>query len=339
MSKRIYVAGPMRGYHNYNFAEFDYASTALMMGGWDVVSPADIDREVGFVTEVDGVVEITDKFSIEAALRRDLREITSCDAIALLAGWEDSAGTAVELATARALGLDVWLFDEGAMGFLRKMQTPTLIGIAGYARSGKDTLGHLLVDRHGFHRISFADALRDVLYATNPIVLPHLTRDNRVQDVVDVKGWERAKDEHPEIRRLLQALGTEGGRQAIDDDVWVDTAMRGVRPHGKYVFTDVRFPNEAQAIKDAGGVVIRLERPGFGPTNGHPSESALDGWDWDATILNDSTVEHLGGWAQALAAGWPTADGPPCWSLLSSLDWLEVPHYGAPAPDVAGRDV
>jgi hypothetical protein len=64
------------------------------------------------------------------------------------------------------------------------------------------------------------------------------------------------------------------------------------------VVTDVRFPNEADAIRQAGGVVVRIERPGVGPHTDpggwvHESDVALDHYDFDVTVKNDGTIEEL----------------------------------------------
>jgi|SRR5579872_6504845 len=101
---KIYIAGPMRGYELFNFPAFDAARDRAHAKGYDVVSPADMDREMGF----DGTQRIEDfKFNLKAAIIRDIIAVAGCDAIALLPGWENSSGAAVELAAAQFLGLQV----------------------------------------------------------------------------------------------------------------------------------------------------------------------------------------------------------------------------------------
>lgn len=174
-----------------------------------------------------------------------------------------------------------------------------IVGFSGYLRSGKDTAAQALIE-DGFEHRSFAKALKDMAYNLNPIVeVRGVTPPLRLAGLVDAIGWERAKDNYPEIRALLQRMGTDAGRKVLGEDIWVDTAMRGVERTGhNVVFTDVRFPNEADAIRDHGGMVIRVLRlGGFDPTGQriapHPSETALDGYDFDAWIYNNSTVEDL----------------------------------------------
>lgn len=175
-----------------------------------------------------------------------------------------------------------------------------LVGVSGYAQCGKDTIASLLVEEHGFLRAGFADALREFAYAANPIVkaiagslggrtsLAYL----RYADLVDKVGYEGAK-QLPEVREFLQRVGTEAGRRVLGEDIWVETAMNRLEPDKNYVFTDVRFPNEAGAVRDRGGVVWRVTRPGFGPVNGHPSETALDDYNFDRHIENDGTLDDL----------------------------------------------
>lgn len=176
-----------------------------------------------------------------------------------------------------------------------------LIGLSGYARSGKDTAAEVLVEQYGFTRIAFADKLREVLYKLNPVVgfqgnvYKMTTFPARVQDVIDQHGWDGYKETEygAEIRSLLQRLGTEAGRETLWDSIWVDAALANLSPEGKYVVTDCRFPNEAQAVLDKGGEVWRVSRRGVGPANLHPSETSLDGWSFDKQLINDSSKEEF----------------------------------------------
>lgn len=179
-----------------------------------------------------------------------------------------------------------------------------IVGFSGYARAGKDTAGAALCGSLGFFRASFADALRTFLYTLNPqaAYFSPLYRDDdeyllydSVQTIVDRHGWDWAKDHsgregedpHPQsIRCQLQRLGTDCGRKLLGEDTWVDAVMSNLED-GDFVFTDVRFPNEADAIKARGGFVVRIDREGTGPANDHPSETALDNYPFDFRIPNN----------------------------------------------------
>jgi hypothetical protein len=179
------------------------------------------------------------------------------------------------------------------------LEKEMLVGLTGFARTGKDSLAQELVKNYGFQRKGFADNIRGILYSMNPR-LPDPNwgdvGDNfgsngvvRVNDYVDSFGWEKAK-EVPEIRQLLQRLGTDGGRDHLGVNVWVDSLINGAH-NARLVVPDVRFPNEYQAIKERGGVVLRIVRAGYGPVNGHISEVALQ--EQDYTIENDRTREDM----------------------------------------------
>jgi len=178
-----------------------------------------------------------------------------------------------------------------------------IIGICGYAQVGKDTLAAELVEREGFHRVAFADAMRNVLYALNPIIeVPRRffmngawwplngKTNKRLAEIIDEYGWDVAKVEYPEIRQLLQRLGTDGGRAHLGEDIWVRTALDNQQAEN-LVVPDVRFPDEAKAIKDRGGIIVRIKRDGYEPVNAHISETAYQ--DQDFIITNSGTPEDL----------------------------------------------
>ena len=116
---RAYLAGPMRNYEEYNFPAFDEATAWLRGKGWIVISPAEIDRELG----LDPTHPLPDWFTLETAMQRDLHEIThpETEAIILLPGWVESEGSLKEVTTAMACGRQVYfyepegVFEDGAM--------------------------------------------------------------------------------------------------------------------------------------------------------------------------------------------------------------------------------
>lgn len=180
-----------------------------------------------------------------------------------------------------------------------------LIGLSGKKRAGKDTIAARLVQRHGFQRVAFADPLRDAAMSMDPLILTGSEvglAPQRLTQVVDILGWERAKD-IPEVRRTLQRLGV--AIREIDQDFWVRAAARtiesaraGDRP---VVVTDVRFPNEARFIQREGGLLVRVERPGLAQTEDtHESETALDRWQVGALITNCGSLDELRGHADDL---------------------------------------
>jgi hypothetical protein len=169
-----------------------------------------------------------------------------------------------------------------------------IIGLSGYAQSGKDTIANHLVEHHGFTRVAFADPMREALYALNPRIndIPELSGVS-LQWLVDRMGWDFVKVDSPETRELLQRFGTEVGRKLWGENFWVDKAMDKINNLDKVVVTDVRFPNEYDAIKNANGYMWRVEKPGVSAVNRHESETSLDGFFFDRIIPNKGTLEDL----------------------------------------------
>ena len=163
-----------------------------------------------------------------------------------------------------------------------------IIGLSGYASAGKDSVAQILVESFGYKRMAFADAIRDILYTLDPLTHNGL----HLKTVVDDYGWDLAKQD-TEIRRLLQVLGTEVGRNVFGDDVWVDVLISKLEPMDKVVITDVRFPNEAREIHNLAGEVWRVNREGINAVNEHISETQMDGYAFDNVINNNGSLEEL----------------------------------------------
>lgn len=181
-----------------------------------------------------------------------------------------------------------------------------IIALSGYARAGKDEAAKVLVEKHGFIQVAFADKLREMLYQLNPL-LGSLNLDNPwfkerhkrlvyVQDVIDKYGWQGYKETEwsTEIRRLLQRLGTEAGRQTLWDSIWIDAALTGLPEDAKVVVSDARFLNEFDAVIARGGYIWRIDREGVGPANDHISETQAVGYDkFSLHLNNNGTLEEF----------------------------------------------
>lgn len=179
-----------------------------------------------------------------------------------------------------------------------------IIGLSGFARSGKDEAAMILVEEYGFVQVAFADKLRDMIYELNPLVRQHWTgsitgesvsHNVFLRDVIDKFGWGGYKETvyGDEIRRLLQRLGTEAGRKVLWDTIWIDAALTGLRADAKVVVSDARFFNEFDAVRERGGYIWRIERDGVGPANNHASElEAVSYPHFSITLNNNGTLEE-----------------------------------------------
>ena len=173
-----------------------------------------------------------------------------------------------------------------------------LIGLVGYAGAGKDTVGSILLENHGFQRRAFADKLRELALAMDFVWGPEAQRLS-LSGIVEDYGWDYAKRNYPEVRRFLQDIG-QGHRRVFGEDFWVrqilgrtDSRLHWILGPAT-VITDVRYENEAQRILQLGGHLIVIARRGCGP-NSHLSEGYAE---WihryeHSLVCNDSTIEDL----------------------------------------------
>lgn len=180
-----------------------------------------------------------------------------------------------------------------------KLPASPLIGISGPARAGKDAVALRLVSKWGYERLAFADELRREVKERMPRTL-------RAIHDLQCNPWTAETRDHVDrcidhmltvtkprgIRELLQEYGTDV-RRADQETYWTSRWWAAARGRA-VVAPDVRFPTEAAAVREAGGVLWRVERPSLGPGLDHVSEHAMDGWGrWDAVIVNEGTIEDL----------------------------------------------
>lgn len=286
---KIYIAGPMTGREQWNFPAFFEAEAQLLALGYDVVNPAHNDGATLEAALASAGSAEKPNHTWGWYMRRDLPHVMGCDAICLLEGWRESRGALLEVHVAEALGMPVFVLRGGKL-----VPRVRVIGLSGVARSGKDTVADYICDTYGYKKMSFADPIREALYKLNPDVTVNGLAGSKLRTAVDVFGWEDCKDKVPQVRPLLQNLGTEVGRNMFGENFWVSKALNSVEDGTSVVFADVRFPNEANAIRALNGLVIRIEREGYTAVNGHISETALDDYEhFDAVLQNDSTLGHL----------------------------------------------
>lgn len=162
-----------------------------------------------------------------------------------------------------------------------------IVGLGFRARSGKDTIAEYLVKAHNFRRIGFADALKEGCRHIFGLNDEQLYGEKK--EVIDAY-WQLTP------RYILQYVGTECMRDHFDKEIWVKAVEKKIvdNPGVNWVITDVRFPNEAQAVRKWNGKLVRVDRPLAGANGGivaHPSEVAMEAFhDWDYILKNDINV-------------------------------------------------
>ena len=140
-----------------------------------------------------------------------------------------------------------------------------IIGICGFIGSGKDTIADYLVNLHHFRRESFANTLKDAVaqvFGWDRTMLEGRTKQAREwREQVDPWWSERLGIPHLTPRFILQQWGTEVCRKNFHDDIWIASLENKLRnSKDDVVISDCRFPNEIKAIKQAGGMVVRVVR-------------------------------------------------------------------------------
>ena len=196
-----------------------------------------------------------------------------------------------------------------------------IIGISGKIGSGKDTAGQILQDVTGWEIRKFADALKDCvcriigctreqledrefkerplgeewnLWRVSGYTGEEYIFNTQKEGIETFGGYYRPVLQNLTPRKILQLLDTEAGRQIIHPNIWVNATFAGFdKSKDNIIITDIRFPNELEAVKNRGGITIRLER-GDGDTGDHPSETALDNANFDFVVDNNGTIKELG---------------------------------------------
>ena len=139
-----------------------------------------------------------------------------------------------------------------------------IIGITGLISSGKDTIADYLTTYQGFKRISFAASLKDAVAAVfdwDRESLEGTTKASRVWREQKDEWWSNRLKMDITPRWVLQYWGTDVCRNHFHNDIWVASVEhRLLNSKEDIVITDCRFSNEVAAIKNAGGIAIRVQR-------------------------------------------------------------------------------
>lgn len=181
------------------------------------------------------------------------------------------------------------------------------IALLGRARSGKDAFAKALSTQHMYSRVAFADQLRVVLEEMNPLVPVGDFELHRLSTILSGRGWDVAKSEVPAVRALLQEYGS--AIRHADRMFFVRKVLDSVTVANHWgiplVVTDVRYPNEAEALLKKGFLLTRVVRPSLPERDPgeHDSETALDRLAVEATILNNGSLADLAVRAQLLVDG------------------------------------
>jgi len=185
----------------------------------------------------------------------------------------------------------------------RNFRKLLLIGISGKARSGKDTIGEYIVNSYDFQAHSFAGPIKRAVCEMFGIDMSLFETEELKEKVIPFWGYSP--------RQMAQMLGTEGGRDLFDSNIWVRRAYvewlalmkssiammkinKSILPaFNGMVITDVRFENEAKWIRSEGGTIIHVTRDSAMKVSNHCSENGIKPLKGETHIVNNGSLAEL----------------------------------------------
>jgi hypothetical protein len=174
-----------------------------------------------------------------------------------------------------------------------------IISISAKKQHGKDTVASIIQEltNNKFKLVKFADKLKDFVCE-----IINCTRENLEDEVFKNtplgEEWDFLDDNYNiqkmTPRLLLQKIGTEGLRNNVHENIWVNATLASYCEKCNWVISDMRFPNEVIGVKKLNGITIRVNRPSISNSDEHSSETSLDNYkEFDYIIENDSDLESL----------------------------------------------
>lgn len=167
-----------------------------------------------------------------------------------------------------------------------------IIGLAGRKRVGKDSAAEYLVRHYGYTRLAFADPLKVAVAGLFGISMEEVEMIKNNSSITLVVGGRK----HLEIsgREFLQRFGTEMGREIFGRYFWVSQWEKALNEEMLPVVTpDVRFVEEAEAIRKRGGIVVEIVRSGVQDNDSHLSEQPLPKKLVDVVVANNGSLADL----------------------------------------------
>lgn len=170
----------------------------------------------------------------------------------------------------------------------------SLIALVGRKGAGKDSLASVLFEL-GYENVKFAGGLKTMLRAL-------LSYRGAPEDLIermiegDLKEVPTPYLNGRTPRHAMQTLGNEWGRECIHPKLWVDTTMDRTAQYERVAITDMRYPNEGDAVKERGGRRYRVSPKGEDlPADSHESEAHIDAMEVDGDFENDKSLGLIEG--------------------------------------------
>lgn len=178
------------------------------------------------------------------------------------------------------------------------MKQPLIVAFSGGQGAGKNTAANLLVGEYGYKIRAFADPIYEILFETDPIIFTGKScirgKHSRLSELLETESIDDIKRKYPEVRSLLQKIGTEWGRAIHGQNCWVECLMRS-RPRLELTaIPDLRFANEWLFVRGMGGILIHIDNPRAVVVNPeHASEQFDTRAAADYIVENSGTVDEF----------------------------------------------
>lgn len=173
-----------------------------------------------------------------------------------------------------------------------------LIAITGYKFSGKSLASEALSAYMNYEVFSFATPLKRMICALTGCTMEQLEIfDFKENSIVPEHLFPYCSDDRHNYRSLLQGLGDY--MRDKNEDIFVDSTLSTCGKNA--IISDLRFVNEARAVKEAGGIIIRIVRDGISGSSEHKSETQIDLIEPDYIICNNSSLRDFDGRIRALS--------------------------------------
>lgn len=180
-----------------------------------------------------------------------------------------------------------------------------IIGLLGFAGSGKGTVGEILIEDYGYHQLAFAGSLKDavsIIFGWDRKLLEGDTEVSRAFREKPDDFWSARFGREITPRIILQQVGTESLRDVIDQGIWIHSLERKIlqMKDANVVITDVRFPNEIDLIRNLGGKLIRVKRgpePVWYQTALYQNTNEMEAWNDERSMQYRYPEIHISEWA------------------------------------------
>lgn len=162
-----------------------------------------------------------------------------------------------------------------------------IIGISGKKRSGKDTLAKFITEVYPKVEIKkFASSLKSICAILTGRPVSDFYNHSKYEEILPFYNMN--------LRQFQQYVGTDVFRKNFSKDIWINCLFQQYQENDFWVISDVRFKNEANAIKENGGYLFRVNRPDLVSTDNHSSETDLDDFDgWDLVFQNTGSLHDF----------------------------------------------